>query len=92
MILLNTLIRPHAAAAACALALLAPNAHAGRPMTVDDAVILTPGQCQLETYALHDAQHNEYWATPACNVGGTWELGAGAAWAATPCLCTSTPA
>jgi len=78
MILLNTPIRPRAAAAACALALSSLNAHAGRPMTVDDAAILLPGQCQLETYALHDAQHNEYWATPACNVGGTWELGAGA--------------
>lgn len=78
MILLTNVTRPRAAAAACALALLSSNAGAGRPMTVDDAAIVAPDQCQLETYARHDPRHSEYWATPACNVGGAWELGAGA--------------
>ncbi|NGZ84976.1 hypothetical protein [Duganella aceris] len=77
MILTNLPSRRRAKAAACALALLPLTAHAGRPMTVDDAAIVAPGLCQLETYALHDARHNEYWATPACNIGGDWELGIG---------------
>ncbi|TFW29647.1 hypothetical protein [Duganella callida] len=55
-------------------------AHAGRPMTVDDASIVAPGQCQLETYAAHADHLNQYWATPACNAGGSWELAVGGAW------------
>jgi hypothetical protein len=84
MILLNTLIRSRRAAgigAACAYLFAALPAHAGRPMTVDDAAIVAPGQCQLETYAQRADSAREYWATPACNVGGTWELAAGAGWA-----------
>lgn len=61
--------------------LAATNAQAGRPMTVDDASIAAPGQCQLETYLQHADQLNLYWATPACNAGGDWELAIGAAWA-----------
>lgn len=56
-------------------------AFAGRPMTVDDAAIVAAGQCQLETYAQRGRHAAEYWATPACNVGGEWELALGAAWA-----------
>ncbi|MES2160039.1 MAG: hypothetical protein V4476_02685 [Pseudomonadota bacterium] len=73
-----------ARAAACVLAaslLACPATRAGRPMTVDDAAIAAPGTCQLETYALHADHLAEYWATPACNVGGDWELGLGGAWA-----------
>lgn len=80
--LLNTLSRRARAAAygmAFACLLSTTSAHAGRPMTVDDASIVAPGQCQLETYALHARDANAYWATPACNVGGDWELAAGAA-------------
>ncbi|MHA4866196.1 hypothetical protein ACXZ1M_00665 [Duganella sp. PWIR1] len=84
MILLNTLIRSRRAAGdavcACILAFATLPALAGRPMTVDDAAIVTPGQCQLETYALRSDAAREYWLTPACNVGGTWELAAGGAW------------
>jgi hypothetical protein len=70
------------AACACLLACAAIPALAGRPMTVEDAAIVDPGQCQLETYAQHapESNLNEYWATPACNIGGSWELAAGAAW------------
>jgi hypothetical protein len=50
-------------------------------MTVDDAAIVAPHQCQLETYLQRGDHALEYWATPACNVGGTWELALGAAWA-----------
>jgi len=60
------------------LTLCAPAAQAGRPMAADDAAILDPRQCQLEAWAQHNKTQNEYWAAPACNVGGGWELGAGA--------------
>lgn len=60
------------------LSLCAPAAHATRPMAADDAAILDPRQCQLETWTQHSRAQNEYWALPACNFGGGWELAAGA--------------
>lgn len=60
------------------LTLCAPAAQAGRPMAADDAAILDPRQCQLETWAQHGKAQNEYWTAPACNFGGGWELAAGA--------------
>jgi hypothetical protein len=80
MMMLTSLLRLRAAATLATL--LSPvYAHAGRPMTVDDAAIAAPGQCQLETYAQHARNLDAYWATPACNVGGDWELAVGGAWA-----------
>lgn len=84
--MLNTLplLRRRSCAPAFAFAfacLTSAPAFAGRPMTVDDAAIVAPAQCQLETYAQHGEHALEYWATPACNVGGAWELGVGAGWA-----------
>jgi hypothetical protein len=86
MILLKSLagrLRVAGTGAACACLFVLPPAHAGRPMSVDDAAIVAPGQCQLETYAQHarESDLNAYWATPACNVGDNWELAVGAAWA-----------
>lgn len=52
-------------------------AQATRPMVVDDASIADPGTCQLESWTQHNANQSEYWALPACNVGGAWELAAG---------------
>ncbi|KQV90915.1 hypothetical protein ASD15_02325 [Massilia sp. Root351] len=60
------------------LSLCAPAAQAGRPMAADDAAILDPRQCQLETWTQHSRAQDEYWAVPACNFGGGWELAAGA--------------
>nr|WP_315250059.1 hypothetical protein [uncultured Duganella sp.] len=80
MILLNTLIRSPRAIGAGLLACASLPAFAGRPLTVEDATIATPGQCQLETYAQRAGATREYWATPACNVGGEWELAVGGAW------------
>lgn len=57
----------------------APAAWAARPLATDDAPILDPGQCQLETWIQHDPLHVHYWIVPACNAGGTWEVGAGVA-------------
>lgn len=53
--------------------------HAARPLTTDDAYTLNPRQCQLETWRQHGARQTDYWAVPACNFGGGWELAAGAA-------------
>lgn len=57
----------------------APDTWAARPLATDDAPILDPGQCQLETWIQHDPLHTHYWAVPACNAGGAWEVGAGMA-------------
>jgi hypothetical protein len=54
------------------------NAHAARPMVTDDANIVDPGACQLESWTQRTASVTEYWAVPACNLGGQWELAAGA--------------
>lgn len=66
--------------AACLLAALPfASAHAARPMTADDASTLDPQQCQLESWVQHNHDQTEFWAVPACNLGGGWELAAGAA-------------
>jgi hypothetical protein len=59
------------------LALACTQAQAGRPMTTDDASILDPNSCQLETWTLRSRASNEIWAMPACRVGA-FELAAGA--------------
>lgn len=53
------------------------SAHATRPMVVDDASITAPGSCEVESWTQHTVFQTEFWAMPACNVGGTWELAAG---------------
>ena len=47
-------------------------------MVTDDASIVAPGDCQLEAWTQHTIGQNEYWAVPACNPYGNWELSAGA--------------
>ena len=71
--------RRRAAPAVVSLLLLwsCAGAHAARPLVVDDASILDPHHCQLEAWTQHAPAQTEYWAVPACNVGGHWELGAG---------------
>lgn len=51
-----------------ALALLcaATAAHAGRPMTTDDAAITTEGQCSLQSWWQRQAGAAEKWLLPAC--------------------------
>lgn len=65
-----------AASAAAPILPVCLAAHAGRPMVVDDATILDPGTCQLESWTQRPQGRNEYWAVPACRVGA-WELSAG---------------
>ena len=49
-------------------------AEAARPMLTDDARIVDPKSCQLESW-VRDSKHvTEYWALPACNVGENLEV------------------
>ncbi len=66
--------------AGLALAWLAAGAaHAGSPMVVDDAGIVAPGSCQLESWRRQSRPATEIWALPACNLGSGLELTAGGA-------------
>jgi hypothetical protein len=48
--------------------------YAARPMLTDDARIVDPKACQLESW-IRDSKHvTEYWALPACNVTDNLEL------------------
>lgn len=68
---------------ACVLALAALLAagptQAARPMITDDARIVDPKSCQLESWTKFNRDSTEYWAQPACNFTGNLELAIGAA-------------
>lgn len=59
---------------ALGLLLAAPDAPAGRPLTVDDATIADAGNCQLETWHEAGGGQRANWAMPACNFTGNLEL------------------
>jgi hypothetical protein len=59
-----------------ALAAATP-AMAARPFMTDDARLTTAGSCQLESWTRHYSDRSEYWALPACNPGGNFEITAG---------------
>ena len=59
------------------LVLLAPAARAARPMVTDDARLTDPPACQLETWVYLRPGSHDFWALPACNPGGNFELTAG---------------
>jgi hypothetical protein len=54
-----------------------PAAHAARPFVTDDARLTTAGSCQLESWTRVYRDSKEFWALPACNPGGQFELTAG---------------
>ena len=63
-----------------ALALLAAgigSSHAARPFVTDDARLTTAGSCQLESWTRLYQDSKEFWALPACNPGGNFEITAG---------------
>lgn len=66
---------------ACAslAALATPVAHAARPMVVDDARIVDHKACQVESWVRRDSLTTEFWALPACNPFGPFELTVGGA-------------
>jgi len=51
-------------------------AHAGRPLSTDDAAILPEGACQLETWLRPSAHLHQFNFQPACNPWGGVEWGA----------------
>lgn len=54
-------------------------AYAARPMITDDARIVDPQACQVETWVRHNRGSSERWALPACNPSGNLELTVGGA-------------
>ncbi len=50
------------------------HAEAARPMLTDDARIVDPKSCQLESWVRDSKNVTEYWALPACNVSENLEL------------------
>jgi hypothetical protein len=63
---------------ACELASVRPAAGA-RPLVTDDARLVDPGACQLETWTRLGDAGDEYWAVPACTLITNLELTAGVA-------------
>ena len=54
-------------------------AHAARPMITDDARVVDPKSCQVESWVQKNRGSTEYWALPACNFTGNLELTLGGA-------------
>lgn len=66
------------ASAVLALGLCATAAWAARPMITDDARIVDPQSCQVETWLrANQGARGEYWAIPGCNPTGNIEWSAG---------------
>ena len=59
--------------------LISGSAYAARPMNTDDARIVDPKSCQLESWVKHPKGSTEFWAQPACNFTGNLELTLGGA-------------
>lgn len=57
--------------------LLPLRAHAARPFVTDDARIVAPQACQLESWTQANAPGVEVWMLPACNPTGNLELTVG---------------
>lgn len=65
---------------AAAFLILGNNAAWGaRPLITDDARIVDPKACQIETWRRHNEGSTEYWAIPACNPFGNAEISFGGA-------------
>ena len=54
-------------------------AQAARPLITDDARVVDPGACQVESWVKRNRDSTEYWALPACNFTGSLELTFGGA-------------
>jgi hypothetical protein len=51
--------------------------HAARPLITDDARIVDPRSCQVESWVRRNEDSTEFWAIPACNLTGNLEIGIG---------------
>lgn len=58
------------------LSFAATPAHAARPFVTDDARVVDPGGCQIETFVKRQGKFSEreFWFLPACNPSGNLEL------------------
>ena len=68
-----------AIAYALALTIAASEGYAARPMNTDDARIVDPRSCQLESWVKKPRESTEYWALPGCNFSGNLEVTFGGA-------------
>ena len=55
------------------------DAGAARPMITDDARVVDPKACQVESWARRNRDSTEFWALPACNPTGYFEFTFGGA-------------
>lgn len=55
-------------------------ARGARPLITDDARIVDPQACQLESYIRELPTGSEFWALPACNPWGNLEITVGGNW------------
>ena len=67
-------LRPSVAALFFGLLGAAAPADAARPLITDDARLVDPGACQVESWVKRNRDSTEYWALPACNATGNLEL------------------
>lgn len=65
--------------ASLALAVATAPAHAGRPLATEDASLMEAGACHVETWLERTANGHAFWAMPACNPLGMFELALGGA-------------
>lgn len=69
----------HSGILSLCLALVSLPAFAARPFVTDDARIVDPGGCQIETFVKKQRNFGEFeaWFLPGCNPGGNLELTVG---------------
>ncbi len=53
-------------------------AHAARPLNTDDANVVDPQSCQVESWVKKSSSSIERWAVPGCNFFGDTEISVGA--------------
>lgn len=58
---------------------LAPTVDAGRPLATDDAAVVAPGACQLESWLERGRDERALWLNPGCNPFGATEFALGGA-------------
>jgi hypothetical protein len=68
-----------AAVAVAVLSLASLAAHAGRPLTTDDAPVVEDRACQIESWVDHNSAMTTGWMAPACNFGWDTEWAFGLA-------------
>lgn len=59
--------------------LLSSSAYAARPMITDDARVVDPKSCQLESWVKRNRDSSEFWALPGCSAAENVEVTLGGA-------------